>query len=157
MRRAKLDSRHDCHIFVYPQVALLRLFVAFFVRVRQWGLMLCFCLVCLGANTSAVLAVDPVYQPKLQRLSEILGALYFLRPLCGENDGTQWRAYMAELIVQERPDDERRARIVGAFNQGYSGYARLYLKCTPSARVAMQRYLAEGEEIAKEIHTRYTE
>lgn len=120
-------------------------------------MVLFFGLVCLGANINVAMAVDPIYQPKLQRLSEILGALYFLRPLCGDNDGEQWRAYMAELIDQEQPDDERRARIVGAFNQGYQGYARLYLNCTPSARVATQRYLAEGEAIAKEIHTRYTE
>lgn len=114
-------------------------------------------LACAFAGVHSAVAIDPLYQPKLQRLSEILGALYFLRPLCGDEDGALWRTYMEELIVQEQPDEERRARIVGSFNQGYNGYARLYVNCTPSARVATQRYLAEGEEIAKEIHTRYTE
>lgn len=37
-----------------------------------------------------VLAVDPPYQRQMERLSEIMGSLYFLQPLCraGSED---WR------------------------------------------------------------------
>lgn len=108
------------------------------------------------ALPSAVLAVDPPYQAEMERLSEILGSLYFLQPLCqpGLED---WRAQMAELINLDEPDEDRRQRLAGAFNDGYSAYARLYRVCTISAAEAMTRLLVEAEETARDIHSRYAE
>ena len=39
-------------------------------------------------------APPPPYEPQLLRLSEILGALSWLREICGDKDGEQWRASM---------------------------------------------------------------
>lgn len=103
-----------------------------------------------------VLAVDPPYQGQMERLSEILGSLYMLTPLCGDatND---WRGQMAELIELDEPDEDRRARLAGAFNAGYEAYARFYRSCTPSAQTAIARLLAEGDTLARDIHQRYAE
>jgi uncharacterized protein (TIGR02301 family) len=109
-----------------------------------------------AAPVTPALAIDPLYQPEMERLAEILGSLYFLQPLCapGLED---WRSQMAELIVLDKPDEDRRQRLAGAFNSGYSAYARLYRVCTTSADEALARLLAEAERIAREIHSRYAE
>ena len=103
-----------------------------------------------------VLAVDPPYQGQLERLTNLMGSLYFLQPLCDE-PGPDWRQQAVELIDFEQPDDDRRARLEGAFNEGFEGYARLYRACTDSARLALERALSEGGRIAREIHSRYAE
>ncbi|QJR19444.1 TIGR02301 family protein [Pelagibacterium halotolerans] len=114
------------------------------------------CLLALLAAPSPVLAVDPPYQGQMERLSEILGSLYMLTPLCGDRT-TDWRGQMAELIDLDEPDDDRRARLAGAFNAGYEAYARFYRSCTPSAEIAITRLLTEGETLARDIHQRYAE
>ncbi len=102
------------------------------------------------------LAIDPPYQEEMERLSEILGSLYFLQPLCqpGVED---WRAQMEQLISLDQPDEDRRQRLAGAFNAGYAAYARLYRICTVSAASAMTRLITEAEKTARDIHSRYAE
>lgn len=102
------------------------------------------------------LAIDPPYQEEMERLSEILGSLYFLQPLCqpGIED---WRAQMADLIALDEPDEDRRQRLAGAFNEGYTAYARLYRVCTVSANEALTRLLIEAEDVARDLHSRYAE
>ncbi len=51
----------------------------------------------------------PIYDEKLLRLSEILGALSFLRDLCGQSDGPAWRDEMSALLTAEKPAPQRRA------------------------------------------------
>ena len=92
----------------------------------------------------------------MERLSEILGSLYFLQPMC-EPDAEDWRQQMADLIALDEPDEDRRQRLTGAFNAGYQAYARLYRSCTSSARVALSHLLAEAEETARDIHSHYAE
>ena len=102
------------------------------------------------------LAIDPPYQQDMERLSEIMGSLYFLQPLCqpGVED---WRAQMQALITLDEPDEDRRQRLAGAFNDGYESYARLYRACTVSANEALTRLMVEAEALARDIHTRYAE
>jgi hypothetical protein len=45
--------------------------------------------------------------------------------------------------------EDRRQRLAGAFNGGYSAYARLYRICTVSAAEALNRLLAEAEKTAR--------
>lgn len=108
------------------------------------------------ALTSSVSAIDPPYQAEMERLSEILGSLYFLQPLCqpGLED---WRTQMADLIASDEPDEDRRQRLAGAFNAGYDAYARLYRVCTTSASEALTRLLVEAERTARDLHSRYAE
>jgi uncharacterized protein (TIGR02301 family) len=88
------------------------------------------------------------YDDKLMRLSEILGAVHYLRELCGANDGQTWRDRMRELMDAEGSSALRRARLTRSFNSGYRSYSRTYNSCTASAQTAINRFLAEGAEIA---------
>lgn len=102
------------------------------------------------------LAVDPPYEPQMERLAEVLGSLYFLNPLC-KPGAADWRQQMADLIKLDQPDEDRQQRLFGAFNAGYAAYSRLYRICTPSAEEALARLLVEAETTAREIHSRYAE
>ena len=111
----------------------------------------------LASGALPAVAVDPPYQADMERLAGILGSLYFLQPLCTPSDTTDWRAEMSDLIALDQPDDDRRQRLAGAFNEGYTAYSRLYRVCTLSAAEARDRLLAEAEKTAREIHARYAE
>jgi len=91
----------------------------------------------------------------LQRLAEILGALHYLRAICGANEGAVWRNEMQALIDAEAPAGERRDRMVSSFNRGYRGFQQTYRTCTPAADLAIRRYLEEGTRISRDITARY--
>jgi uncharacterized protein (TIGR02301 family) len=95
------------------------------------------------------------YEKDMQRLGEIMGALHYLRPLCGAEDGAVWRDKMNELMAAEGGPIERRERLAGAFNSGYSGFQLTYRTCTPSAKVVVERYLTEGAKLSRDISTRH--
>ena len=96
------------------------------------------------------------FEPDLMRLSEILGALQYLRTLCGANEGQKWREQMQALIEAEATSADRRNRMVANFNRGYRSFQQAYRTCTPAANVAVRRYLDEGSKISREITARYT-
>lgn len=89
-----------------------------------------------------------VYDDKLMRLSEILGAVHYLRELCGAEEGQLWRDRMRDLIEAEGSSALRRARLTRSFNKGYQGYSRTYRTCTASAQTAVNRFLVEAGQIA---------
>lgn len=89
------------------------------------------------------------YDDKLLRLSEILGAVHFLRELCGGTDGMLWRDRMVELIDAEGSSALRRVRFTRAFNSGYQSYSRTYSTCTPTAQTAITKFMTEAAEIAE--------
>lgn len=91
----------------------------------------------------------------LQRLAEILGALHYLRALCGSNEGQKWREQMEALVEAEAPSGPRRQQMVASFNRGYRGFQQTYRSCTPAADIAIRRYLDEGARIARDITARY--
>jgi uncharacterized protein (TIGR02301 family) len=91
----------------------------------------------------------------LARLAEIMGALHYLRAICGANEGQKWRNEMQALIDAEAPNGERRRKIVASFNRGYRGFQQTYRTCTPAADLVIRRYLDEGAKIAREITARY--
>ncbi len=95
------------------------------------------------------------YDPDLERLSEILGALHFLRGLCNFNDGQKWRNEAQALIDAEAPTGNRHDEMVASFNRGYRGFRESYRTCTPAADVVIHRYLQEGAKIARDITARY--
>jgi uncharacterized protein (TIGR02301 family) len=95
------------------------------------------------------------YDRDLQRLSEILGALHFLRGVCGTNEGQKWRNEAQALIDAEAPSGDRHDQMVASFNRGYRGFQQSYRSCTPAAVVVIRRYLDEGANIAREITARY--
>lgn len=118
-------------------------------------------LVLLVAAGAPLRAQEPQQQQSapfdgdLQRLSEILGALHYLRALCGSKEGQKWRDQMQALIDAETPSGERHDRMVASFNRGYQGFRQTYRACTPAAGYAIRRYLDEGAKIARDITSRY--
>jgi uncharacterized protein (TIGR02301 family) len=104
----------------------------------------------------AASAIDPPYQAEMARLAEIMGSLSFLQPLCG-NTTEDWRAQMADLIALDEPDEDRRQRLTGAFNEGFTGFARTYRVCTPAAHQAISRLLTEADQTVRDLHSRYAE
>ena len=97
----------------------------------------------------------PPYEDQLLRLSEILGAIHYLRHLCLNDEKDVWREQMEGLIESEQPDDARRQRMVDSFNRGYEGFRSVYRTCTPAATASADRYLQEGAKIAADITARY--
>jgi uncharacterized protein (TIGR02301 family) len=91
------------------------------------------------------------YDDRLMRLSEILGAIHFLRELCGANEGQQLREHTEELIRAEGASALRQARLTRGFNQGYRNYARTYSTCTPTAQTTITRFMAEGAQISETL------
>ena len=91
------------------------------------------------------------YDERLMRLSEILGAVHYLRELCGANDGQIWRDRMQELMDTEGSSALRRARLTRSFNNGYRSYSRTYSACSSSAQTAINRFLTEGAEISDNL------
>ena len=125
--------------------------------VRRWAVGM----VIAGAIAPALVGINVVpaiaqaasqdqrpYDDKLLRLSEILGAVHFLRELCGGNDGMLWRERMVELMDAEASSALRRVKLTRAFNTGYRSYSRTYTNCTPTAQSAIAKFMAEGVEIA---------
>lgn len=97
----------------------------------------------------------PPYEPQLLRLSEIMGALTYLRDLCGDRDADSYRAKMTALLAVEATSDARKERLAGAFNHGFQGYALTYRTCTPAARVVIARFLDEASRVSKDLANRY--
>jgi uncharacterized protein (TIGR02301 family) len=103
-------------------------------------------------------AVEPPpapYEKELLRLAEIMGSLALLRPLCSAPDSREWAQRMQVLLEAEGTTPGRRERLAGAYNKGYQAYALTYRVCTPSAQEASVRFLAEGEQLARNITGRY--
>jgi len=110
---------------------------------------------CLSAGSAGAQSAPPPYDHDLQRLSEILGALHFLRGICGSNEGQKWRSEAQALIEAEAANGERREQMIASFNRGYRAFQQSYRTCTPAADFAVRRYLQEGAKIAREITARY--
>jgi uncharacterized protein (TIGR02301 family) len=94
---------------------------------------------------------DRPYDSKLMRLAEILGAVHYLRELCGAQEGQLWRDEMKEILKNEGTTAVRRAKLVNSFNDGYRGYRRTYRTCTQSATLATTRFSTEGATIAASL------
>ena len=95
------------------------------------------------------------YDHDLARLSEILGALHFLRGICGSNEGQKWRNEAQALIEAETPAGDRHELMIASFNRGYRGFQQSYRSCTPAADIVIRRYLEEGAKLARDITARY--
>ena len=121
---------------------------------RRLVLLASIALIAAGAPARAEVVAAP-FDGSLARLAEILGALHYLRSLCGANEGQKWRNEMQALVDAETLHGERRARLIASFNRGYHGYQQTYRTCTPAAELVIRRYLEEGSKIAREVTARY--
>jgi uncharacterized protein (TIGR02301 family) len=94
------------------------------------------------------------YDEKVQRLAELIGALHYLRNLCGET-GNDWRLSMEDLLAAEKPEGERRKRYIASFNRGYRSFASVHTICTATSMEAISLYMKEGEALSREIVVRF--
>jgi uncharacterized protein (TIGR02301 family) len=97
----------------------------------------------------------PPYQPQLLRLAEIMGALAYLRDLCGAGDGAKFRARMATLLDAEGASETERDLLAGAYNRGFENYQITYRECTPAAGEIVANFLSEMSRLASEVANRY--
>jgi uncharacterized protein (TIGR02301 family) len=97
----------------------------------------------------------PPYEPQLLRLSELMGALSYLRDLCRAGDGAQFREKMAKLLEAETGSQERKEILAGAFNRGFNDYRLTYRRCTASAQDIIGHFLDESGRIARDVSSRY--
>ncbi|MDX3973126.1 TIGR02301 family protein [Shinella sp.] len=112
-----------------------------------------------AAQTPGAAAVEEKptpYDERLERLSEIIGAVHYLRNLCTDKAEDNWRASMQRLIEMEAGNEpKRQEKLTAAFNRGYRSFAAIYTACTDSAVVAEERYRNEGATLATEITARF--
>ena len=114
----------------------------------MWAALTVAVLISVPGAVSAQQPDTKPYDDKLMRLSEILGAVHYLRELCGNNDGQLWRDRMRELLDSEGGSSARRAKLSRSFNDGYRSYSRTYQSCSQTAQLAIDRFLAEGAQLA---------
>lgn len=103
------------------------------------------------ANPKSIISAPETlpYDKQLLRLSELLGAIHYLRELCSAKDGQRWREHMQSILESETSNVVRKARITRSFNQGYRTYSHMYSTCTPSAQATIERFLAESADISE--------
>ncbi len=120
------------------------------IRICVLSVLLCLNVLVSGPQqaTAQLDSDNRPYDDKLLRLSEILGAIHYLRELCGAREGQVWRDQMKNLVDSEGTTAIRRAKLVQGFNKGYRGYRRTYRSCTEPAKLAIDRFMDEGAAIA---------
>jgi uncharacterized protein (TIGR02301 family) len=97
----------------------------------------------------------PPYEPQLLRLAELMGALAYLRDLCGAHDADAYRAKMANLLEVEARSETRKESLAGAYNKGFRGYELSHRVCTPAAQEIIARFLDETARISTDLANRY--
>jgi uncharacterized protein (TIGR02301 family) len=88
------------------------------------------------------------YDDKLIRLSVVIGAVHYLRELCGGSDGAVWRDRMREIIETDKGSALRRVKLTKSFNHGYRSYRRTYQTCSGPAQATLTKFLSEGAELS---------
>ncbi|HVG52315.1 MAG TPA: TIGR02301 family protein [Xanthobacteraceae bacterium] len=110
----------------------------------------------LTSQPARAQAATSALDDSLSRLSEILGALHYLRGICDAGEGNRWRNEMQALIDTEGTTPERKARMTAGFNRGFRGFQQTYRTCTNAAGTATRRYLEEGAKLSREVTARYS-
>ncbi|MBV1705053.1 MAG: TIGR02301 family protein, partial [Hyphomicrobiales bacterium] len=74
------------------------------------------------------------YQPQLLRLAHLVGALAYLHGVCGDAEPAALRAKLTRLMDALALTPARRARMAGAYDEGFAGYAPTYRACDGPTR-----------------------
>ena len=85
----------------------------------------------------------------------MVGALAYLRDLCGAGDGADFRSKMKSLLDADGVGETERDLLGGGVQSGFEGYRLTYRTCTPAAGEVIGRYLAETARLAAEVASRY--
>jgi uncharacterized protein (TIGR02301 family) len=106
-------------------------------------------------QTAPAAEPPPPYEPQLLRLAELMGALAYLRDLCGAHDGEAFHAKMTSLLEIEARSESRKEGLAGAYNRGFGEYGLFYRVCTPAAKEIVARFLDEAAKISADVANRY--
>jgi uncharacterized protein (TIGR02301 family) len=85
----------------------------------------------------------------------MMGALAYLRDLCGEGDGPQFWQKMTALLDANSGGESHRDLLAGAYNKSFQDYARSYRICTPAAHEVISRFLTETARLSDDLASRY--
>ena len=107
------------------------------------------------AETAPPVDAPPPYEPQLLRLAELMGALAYLRDLCGESDANAFHDKMAMLMDAEAKSQSRKDSLAGAYNRSFRDYEISYRACTPAAREVTSRFLTEAAGLTADLANRY--
>lgn len=78
----------------------------------------------------------------LADLSEVLGALAHLEPICGQRG--QARQDMQALLASNELSPLRQAVLIDAFNRGFRGVANIHQRCTDASERLITRHYERG-------------
>lgn len=109
----------------------------------------------IPAPTPTPPPAEAPYDPQMARLAEILGALAYLRPLCGIT-GENWRGDMQAILEADTAGEAaRRAKLTAAFNRGYRSFSAIHATCSASVQAVERRHRAEAATLVAEITSRF--
>jgi uncharacterized protein (TIGR02301 family) len=107
------------------------------------------------AEASPPADAPPPYEPQLIRLAGLMGALAYLRDLCGDKDAAAFHDKMTSLIELEGKTQARKDSLAGAYNRSFRDYEISYRACTPAAHEIISRFLRETARLTADIASRY--
>src|SRR5258708_19746374 len=99
-------------------------------------------LLCIALPARAQNETPAPFDGELERLAEFMGALHYLRAICGANEGQKWRNEMQALIDAEVPNAERRRNILPTFNLSYHPFPQTHPPSTPPPPLPLRPPLA---------------
>ncbi|MAB13451.1 MAG: TIGR02301 family protein [Parvibaculum sp.] len=91
---------------------------------------------------------------EMMRLAEVLGAVHYLRPLCGSHEGQKWRNQMIRMLDAVHTSGDERQVLISHFNIFYYRYRDAYPRCTGSAARDANRLVSEGQRLAEALARR---
>ena len=97
----------------------------------------------------------PPYEQSLRRLSEVVGALMHLDPLCNDSKARDWYEQMDAMLKAEKVDDTRRRQLTDRFNRAYRSFARTYRTCNSQAARVTGIYHLEGQTLLTELKLKH--
>jgi len=113
-------------------------------------LLLALCLAGLPQHSARAASVPR----EMMRLAEVLGAVHYLRPLCGSHEGQKWRDQMIRMLQSVRTSGDDQQVLISHFNIFYYRYRDAYPRCTGDAVRDANRLVAEGQRLAQTLALR---
>ena len=91
---------------------------------------------------------------EMMRLAEVLGAVHYLRPLCGSHEGQKWRNQMVRMLNSVPASGDDKQVLISHFNIFYYRYRDAYPRCTGNAVRDANRLVSEGQRLAEALARR---
>ena len=88
---------------------------------------------------------------EMVRLAEVLGAVHYLRPLCGSHEGQKWRNQMIRMLDFVHTSGDEKQVLISHFNIYYYRYRDAYPHCTGQAVRDANRMMSEGQRLAADL------